>query len=91
MLRRGNSDAAPETVFTDLELEFLDRSLPDAEPGATRNIDFYMTHVAPLGGYLARRNESPPGVIVMCRGFSRLSISSRAKPKEKALGQLLGN
>jgi hypothetical protein len=72
MLRRGNPDASPGAVFTDVELEFLDRSLPNAEPGVTRNLDFYMIRVARLGGYLARRNDAPPGVTVMWRGFSRL-------------------
>jgi hypothetical protein len=73
MLRRGNPDAAPEAVFTDVELEFLDRSAPDAGPGDTRNLDFYMIRVARLGGYLARRHDAPPGATVMWRGLSRLA------------------
>jgi len=73
MLRRGNPNAAPKAVFTDVELEYLDRSVPDAQLGVTRNLDFYMIRVARLGGYLARRSDAPPGAIVMWRGFSRLA------------------
>jgi hypothetical protein len=72
MLRRGHPQASPGAVFTALELEFLDRSALTAAPGVTRNLDFYMTRVARLGGYLARRHDAPPGVIVMWRGFARL-------------------
>ena len=72
MLRRGHPGAAPEAVFTHVELEFLDRSVPTADLGATRNLDFYMTRVARLGGYLARRHDAPPGPTVMWRGFARL-------------------
>jgi hypothetical protein len=59
-------------VFTAMELEFLDRSAPTAAPGVTRNLDFYMTRVARLGGTLARRHDAPPGATVMWRGFARL-------------------
>jgi Transposase DNA-binding/Transposase Tn5 dimerisation domain len=72
MLRRGNPDAAPETVFTDLELDFLDRSAPDGRPGEKRNLDFYILRVARLGGYLARRHDAPPGATVIWRGLTRL-------------------
>ena len=72
MLRRGHPEASPGAVFTALELEFLDRPAPAANPGVTRNLDFYMTRVARLGGYLARRHDAPPGAIVIWRGFARL-------------------
>jgi hypothetical protein len=39
MLRRGDPDATPGAVFTDLEIEFLDASRSDTGPGA-RNLDF---------------------------------------------------
>ncbi|MBP7002265.1 MAG: hypothetical protein KBB57_12090 [Amaricoccus sp.] len=32
-----------------------------------------MMRVARLGGYLARRNDAPPGTTIMWRGFSRLA------------------
>ncbi len=71
MLRRGHPEASPEAVFTDLELEFLDRLMSNDEAGATRNLDLYMIRVARLGGYLARRHD-PPGATVIWRGFARL-------------------
>ncbi len=73
MLRRGDPDAAPGAVFTDLEIEFLDASRSDAGQGVARNLDFYMMRVARLGGYLARRHDAPPGATVLWRGFSRLA------------------
>jgi hypothetical protein len=73
MLRRGDPDAAPSAVFTDVEIEFLNSSSPDTEPGVPRNLDFYMIRIARLGGYLARRHDAPPGTTIMWRGFSRLA------------------
>ena len=73
MLRRDNPDAPPGAVFTDLELEFLDSSAPNAERGAALNLDFYMIRVARLGDYLARRRDAPPGTIILWRGFARLA------------------
>jgi hypothetical protein len=33
----------------------------------------YLIKIARLGGYLARKNDPPPGNIVMWRGLSRLT------------------
>ena len=38
-----------------------------------KNLTFYMTAIARLGGYLDRKSDPPPGTTVMWRGFSRLS------------------
>lgn len=73
MLRRSDPHAAPAAVFTDLEIEFLESSLPETELAVPRNLDFYMIRVARLGGYLARRHDAPPGATVIWRGFSRLA------------------
>ena len=73
MLRRGNPDASPDAVFTVVELEFLDRSSPNAEPASARNLDFYMIRVVRLGGYLGRRHDAPPGATVLWRRFPRLA------------------
>lgn len=72
MLRRGPPGAAPGAVFTAMELEFLDRSASTAAPSLPHDLDFYMLRVARLGGYLARRQDAPPGATVMWRGFARL-------------------
>ncbi|MFO1210970.1 MAG: IS4 family transposase [Amaricoccus sp.] len=73
MLRRSDPDATPAAVFTDLEIEFLDASCPEAGHAGERTLDFYMICVARLGGYLARRHDAPPGQTVIWRGFSRLA------------------
>ncbi|MFC5568415.1 IS4 family transposase [Rubellimicrobium aerolatum] len=73
MLRRGHPEAPPGAVFTDLELEFLERLMPTTKAGAARSLDPYMIRVARLGGYLARSRGPPPGATVMWRGFGRLA------------------
>jgi hypothetical protein len=91
MLRRGDPDAAPGAVFTDLEIEFLDASRSDTGPGVTRNLDFYMMRVARLGGYLARRHDAPPGATVLWRGFSRLADLVEGFATGKTKQALMGN
>jgi hypothetical protein len=91
MLRRGDPDAASGAVFTDVEIEFLDGSLPDTEPGVPRNLDFYMIRVARLGGYLARRHDPPPGATVIWRGFSRLADLVEGFSAGKTKLTLMGN
>lgn len=74
MLKREHPRAPPTTVFTANEMACLDRCPPVAGSGAkAKNLDLYLLKVARLGGYLARKNDSPPGSMVMWRGFSRLS------------------
>jgi hypothetical protein len=71
MLRRAEPNCAPAAIFADTELVVLERTTPALKPGQTRDLDFYLTAVARLGGYLARRQDPPPGTIVLWRGFSR--------------------
>jgi hypothetical protein len=80
MLRRDNPGAPPGAVFTDLELEFLDSSAPNAEPGATRNLDFYMIRVARLGA------TSPEGTTPR-RGPSSCGEASPASPTSSQASQ----
>ena len=73
MLRRAAPAGAPAAIFADTELALLERTTPAPKPGQTRDLDFYLTAVARLGGYLARRHDPPPGTIILWRGFSRLA------------------
>ena len=73
MLRRAEPVGDPAAVFTDTELALLDSIKGTTKSGQTRDLDFYLTAVARLGGYLARRNDPPPGTTVLWRGFSRLA------------------
>jgi hypothetical protein len=73
MLRRAEPAGAPAAVLTDTELALLDRTSPAPRPEQPRDLNFYLTAVARLGGYLARRHDAPPGTTVLWRGFSRLA------------------
>jgi len=72
-LRRAEPAGAPAAVLTDMELALLDRTAPAPRPGQTRDLDFYIVAVARLCGYLARKNDAPPGTTILWLGFSRLA------------------
>jgi len=73
ILRRAEPAGSPAAVLTRTEMAVLDGKCPGPEPGKPRDLDFYMTALARLGGYLARRHDPPPGTTVLWRGFSRLA------------------
>jgi len=73
ILRRQFPTASPAAVFTETERILLDHSMPSNRRNAPRNIAFYMTAVARLGGYLDRSSDAPPGTTVLWRGFTRLA------------------
>ena len=73
ILRRRSPAASPAAVFTDIECSLLERSMPERKRNNPRNLDFYITAVARLGGYLDRTSDAPPGTTVVWRGFSRLA------------------
>jgi len=75
MLGRVAPRSSPGDAFTQDELTVLDRlspktSAPDLVP---RTLAHYAIQLAKLGGYLARKNDPPPGNIVMWRGLTRLT------------------
>jgi hypothetical protein len=83
MVNRTAPDAPPETVLTAAEIDVLDRMAGDAAPGAERSspgtpapprtISHYLRAIAKLGGYLGRKNDPPPGNMVVWRGLTRLA------------------
>jgi hypothetical protein len=73
MLRRQFPAASPAAVFTETERILLDRATPENRQNASRDLAYYMTAVARLGGYLDRARDAPPGTTVIWRGFSRLA------------------
>lgn len=91
-IRRIAPAGSPAAVFTYMEMTLLDRTSPAPWADQSRDLNFYMTAVARLGGYLARYREPPPGTIVLWRGFSRLADlvtgfrSSRSKQTETTCG-----
>ena len=59
---------------------------------AARNLAFYITAVARLGGYLDRKSDPPPGTTVIWRGFTRLSDLNEGFLTAEIQGQkLVGN
>jgi hypothetical protein len=74
MMNRCAPGSDPRMVFTALEMQVLDR-LVQRRPRADRRkaaLSVYLIKLAQLGGYLARRRDSPPGNTVIWRGMSRL-------------------
>jgi hypothetical protein len=75
MMNRAAPNASPLVAFTKVETRLLDRLIPNPRGNRRRAavLSRYLTKVAQLGGYLARRSDSPPGNMVMWRGLSRLT------------------
>ena len=75
MMNRVVPNASPLVAFTKVETRLLDRLIPNPTGNRRRAaaLSRYLTKVAQLGGYLARRSDSQPGNMVMWRGFSRLT------------------
>jgi hypothetical protein len=74
MLNRSTIALPIDTVFSETEQQLLDNLVPDRRADQlTRSLSTYIIKVARLGGYLARKNDAPPGNTVMWRGLSRLT------------------
>jgi len=75
MLTRASPNAPPEMALTSTETALLDRLVPDKKTmlEGHRHLAHYMTKIARLGGYLARKHDAPPGNLVMWRGLTRLA------------------
>ena len=74
MVARAAPCAPTKTVLTETEVVLLDRTVSD-QPStpAAATLARYLMKIACLGGYLARARDPPPGIIVMWRGWSRLT------------------
>ncbi len=75
MVARAHPEADPTTALTTTEIAILDRLVSHtgnrgARPGT---LQFYLTKLARLGGYLARASDPPPGNTVVWRGLRRLA------------------
>ena len=75
MVARADPEADPAVAFTAKEITILDRLIADSgNRGATpRTLQFYLTKLARLGGYLARTSDPPPGNTVIWRGLRRIA------------------
>jgi hypothetical protein len=72
MVNRTNPRASADAVFTETELKVLNYLSGNQKP-ATHNLGHCILAVAKLGGYLDRKNDGPPGNMVLWRGLSRLT------------------
>jgi len=74
MLNREQQNASARHVLTDLDQRILDRLVPQPKrPRADAGLSHYLIKLAKIGGYLARKNDGPPGNTVMWRGLARLT------------------
>jgi hypothetical protein len=74
MIARTEPRAPTRAVLTEAEVVLLDRAVRDRPPiPAAATLARYLMKIACLGGYLARARDPPPGIIVMWRGWSRLT------------------
>lgn len=73
MMNRVAPLAPPLVALTQIETRLLDGLLPETRQPRKATLSTYLIKIARLGGYLARRSDSPPGNMVMWRGLSRLT------------------
>jgi hypothetical protein len=75
MINRTAPEAPPGLALTRSECHLLDQIVKEkTTPCAkAKPLSAYLIKIARLGGYLARKNDPPPGNIVMWRGMSRLT------------------
>jgi hypothetical protein len=75
MLNRTDPDASPKMALTGTETRVARPTRRRCREPAMRpgTLAFHLTKLARLGGYLARANDPPPAIIVIWRGFSRLT------------------
>lgn len=75
MVNRSAPDAAPGIALPKREVRLLDQLVKDKAPQnpGRKTLTGYLTKIAQLGGYLARKKDPPPGNIVMWRGLARLT------------------
>lgn len=73
MINRSTPKASPNVALTKTEIGLLDRLINDNRKLSGKTLGTYLIKIARLGGYLARKNDPPPGNVVMWRGLSRLT------------------
>jgi hypothetical protein len=74
MMNRSLPAASPILAFTALGIHLLDQLLQDKTGRRQqKSLSANLIKLARLGGYLARRGDSPPGNRVIWRDMSRLT------------------
>jgi hypothetical protein len=73
MVHRTNPTAPADKVFTETQVTILNHLAGDPQKEPPKSVTHYLLVVAKLGGCLARKNDGPPGNMVLWRGLSRLT------------------
>jgi hypothetical protein len=73
MVNRTNPQTPADKVFTETEIAIINRLCGESKATPPKNVAHYVLAVARLGGYLARKNDGPPGNMVLWRGITRLT------------------
>ena len=68
MVSRTNPKTSADAVFTETEIAILNHLAGDPKQPLPKNVAHYALAIAKLGGYLARKNDGPPGNTVLWRG-----------------------
>ena len=76
MINRSTPKASPSVALTKTEIGLLDQLINDKRKTSPhgKRLGTYLIKIARLGGYLARKNDPPPGNVVMWRGLPSLAI-----------------
>lgn len=72
MINRVCPDGPPTLALTQIEITTLARLVTGPLAPSRKTVSHYLTCIAKLGGYLARKGNPPPGNMVMWRGMTRL-------------------
>jgi hypothetical protein len=73
MLTRTSPHASPKLALTQFEITLLDSLAKNNKETGKKDLSYYLTKIACLGGYLNRASDAPPGNRVMWRGLTRLT------------------
>jgi hypothetical protein len=73
MVNRVSGDLPAKLVFTDIEMKLLDRLTLTKGGSRKKTVGRFLTLLARLGGYLNRKQDLPPGNMVLWRGMARLT------------------
>ncbi len=73
LLGREVPELEMEVLFSDLEIKVMTKYCESKKLPMAKNLGEAVLVVAKLGGYLARKNDPPPGAEVLWRGSRKLT------------------
>jgi hypothetical protein len=72
-MRLRSDGPASQVALTKTGITTLERIVTGTPAPSRKTVSHYLTRIAKLGGYLARKGDPPPGNMVMWRGMTRLA------------------